>query len=142
MPELTRRQIFAGIAVSALVIAGGGTIGIMQDHRAELVRDILRRTVGDFRMADDQFAAMLDDIDQPFAPSRPRLAFYRATSVAGPEPLREWGPQRIGREFEEYERRVVTVFVTRTDYLSADPAMQNVRFIGGDACSSPFARFT
>lgn len=142
MPELTRRQIFAGIAVSGAVIAGGGSIGLMQDHRAELVRDILRRSVGDFRMADDQFAALLDEIDQPFAPSRQRLAFYRAATVAGPAPLREWGPQRIGREFEEYERRVVTTFVTRTDYLAADPMTQTVRFVGGEACASPFARFT
>lgn len=93
-------------------------------------------------MADDHFAALLDEIDRPFAPSRQRLAFYRAATVAGPDPLTEWGPQRIGREFEEYERRVVTTFVTQTDYLSADPVAQNVRFIGGEACASPFARFT
>lgn len=141
MPVLTRRQTLAGIAATGGVVALGGGIGLLQDHRAALVRDILRRSVGDFRMADDHFAALLDDIDEPFAPSRLRLAFYRAATFTGPdEQLMGLAPARIAADFEQYERRVVTAFMTRTDYLAVDPTAQPVRFIGGSACVNPFAR--
>lgn len=111
-----------------------------QDHRADLVRDIIRRAFGDFRMADDQFALLLADIDKPFAPSRQRLAFYRAANLTSPDRVKALAPANIGREFEEYERRVVTAFATRTDHL-ANPKTQPVRFVGDAACASPFARF-
>lgn len=141
MPSLTRRQALAGIAAAGGVAAIGGGLTMLPDHRAGLARDILHRSVGNFRMADDQFAALLDEIDKPFAPSQQRLAFYRAANAAGSDRVLGLVPARIGEEFAEYERRVVTAFITRTDYLAVDPAVQEVRFVGGEACASPFARF-
>lgn len=141
MPSLTRRQTIAGVAATGALAALGGGLVLLPDHRAGLVRDILRRSLGDFRMADDQFAALLDAIDKPFAPSRQRLAFYRAATATSPEQIMGMAPGLIGEEFAAYERRVVTAFVTRTDFLAVDPRRQAVSFVDTDACTSPFASF-
>jgi len=141
MPFLTRRQTIAGIAATGGVAALGGGVAMVHDHRPDLVRSILNRSLGDFRMADDQFAALLAEIDKPFAPSSQRIAFYRAAAATGRNGLIGLVPARIGEEFEEYERRVVTTFMTRTDFLAINPLREEVRFVGGDTCTSPFARF-
>lgn len=142
MAFLTRRQTLAGIAATGGIAVVGGGIGMALDHRGSLVREILHRSIGDFRMADDDFAALLQDIDKPFAPSRQRLAFYRAVMVGGSDRVPELVPHRIAEEFQQYERRVVTAFMIQTDYLALDPGAKQVRFIGDSACHSPFARFT
>ncbi|MBY0345219.1 MAG: hypothetical protein K2Q29_15315 [Sphingomonadales bacterium] len=141
MPALTRRQTMTGIAAAGLLAGIGGGVGLLQDHRLHLVRGILHRSFGEFRMADDQFTALLSAIDETFAPSAQRLAFYRAAALAGDGRLTDWAPGRIGEEFAEYERRAVTAFMTRTDYLAIDPARQMVSFVDQNACASPFARF-
>jgi hypothetical protein len=142
MPALTRRQTLAGIAATGGVAAVGGGILWPQDHRGEVVRGILHRSFGKFRMDDGQFAALLEDIEEPFAPSHRRHAFYRAANALAPDRALALAPGRIGEEFDQYERRTVTAFMVRTDFLAIDPATQNVRYLGTDACTSPFARFT
>lgn len=142
MPALTRRQTLAGIAATGGIAAVGGGILWQQDHRGEVVRGILRRNFGDFRMNDVQFAALLEDIEEPFAPSHRRHAFYRAANAPGFDRALALAPGRIEEEFGEYERRTVTAFMLRTDFLAIDPATQSVRYLGTDACTSPFARFT
>jgi hypothetical protein len=139
MPGLTRRQ-----SIATLAIGGGavGLAGIVMEDDARFIRSVLTRAFGKFRMADDQFSAFVvdfrhDDRDRPTG----ALAVMHGLSSVGVDRL-------PGQSFElmqdarAYERRVVTHFVTRTDYTMIDPGADMVNFTGkSGGCVSPFARF-
>lgn len=143
MPALTRRQTIAGIAATGgLVVVGGGAGLLAQDNRTALARSIIERSFGPFRMADDQFAALIADVEGTYPPSRKRYAFYRAATMAVPERALAYAPGGLGEDLAQYERRVVSAFMTRTDFLSRRDEQAKLSFVGGEACTSPFARFT
>lgn len=141
MAKVTRRQIIVGSTVTGAILLAGGGFVVAQDHRSELPREIIIKSVGHLNMHDDQFAPMLDEIYRPFQPSMQRLAFYRSVLAAGPIALDEMKSHRIGVEFEELQRRVLTEFYTKTDYLAISDSSGLVRYLGANACSSPFANF-
>ena len=140
MFALTRRQ-----SITALVAAGGTAalagFGFLTDHRDNLVRTIIRRSVGPFKMADDQFEALMDDLEEPYDRGRAKFALYRVVAATDPDTLLKLAPARLSESFQKYERRVVTAFITRTDYLKIRPENDEVTFIGGEACTSPVARW-
>lgn len=141
MAKVTRRQIIVGATVTGAILLAGGGVVVAEDHRSELPREIIIKSVGHLNMPDDQFAPMLDEIYRPFQPSMQRLAFYRSVLTAGPIALNQIKSHRIGDEFEKLQRRVLTEFYTKTDYLSTYDSSGPVSYLGANACSSPFANF-
>ncbi|KAA9013003.1 hypothetical protein F4U94_16995 [Sphingobium limneticum] len=139
MGALTRRQ-----TVAALIAVGGAAamagVGFLADDREELVRTIIRRSVGDFKMADDHFEALIEDLEEPHDKGRVRFALYHMVAITDPDTLLRLAPSRMSESYQKYERRVVTAFLTRTDYLKINPRTDAVTFVGGEACTSPFAR--
>ncbi|WP_325284193.1 hypothetical protein, partial [Sphingomonas sp.] len=107
----------------------------------DLVRSILNRVVGPFQMSDDDFTAFFDNLAENGSPvDRAKFTVYRAVAAIGADEFpRE--PTRLGERVDVYERKVVTQFITHTDYARIDPQSDPVSFIGTNSCSSPFARF-
>jgi hypothetical protein len=137
MPPITRRT-----SIAALV--GTGVIGLSGLHllgrERGLIDSILRRSVGRYRMEDDQFQAFVADLTRPEDANPARLALYRVLSATHPDTLLRFAPASIGERHAVYERRVVTHFLTRTDFLAVSPG-KPVTFNGEAACRSPFANF-
>ncbi|MEZ0497952.1 hypothetical protein [Sphingomonas sp. IW22] len=139
MPGLTRRQSIVALAGSGLA-AGAFGFGLYGDEQG-LVRAILDRVIGPFRMSDDDFTAFFDDLSADSSPvDRAKFTVYRAVSAIGTDEL-PGEPMRLSERVEVYERKVVTQFITRTDYARIDPRTDPVSFIGANPCSSPFAQF-
>lgn len=138
MPRMTRRQ-----SIAALV--GGGVVGFVGlgfvgGREAGVIDSILRRVVGPYRMEDDQFAAFVADLATPQgAAGRAKFALYRAVSASDPNTLLRYVPGSIGDKYAMYERRVVTNFLTRTDYLTVGPT-GTTTFNSESACRNPFAK--
>lgn len=138
MPHITRRQSIAGLL-------GGGAVGIvglgfLAGREGDLIDSILRRSVGPYRMEKDQFDAFVADLDTPRFPATPaRFALYRAVTVTDPDTLLRLPPASFGEKYFWYERRVVTNFLTRTDFLTTG-ATGTVIFNEGTACLNPFAK--
>ncbi|MBD8678337.1 hypothetical protein [Sphingomonas sp. CFBP 13720] len=138
MPRMTRRQSIATIIGGGVVgLAGLGFVG---GRETGLIDSILRRVVGPYRMDDDQFTAFVADLATPQgAAARAKFALYRAVSVTDPDTLLRFAPTSIGDKYAMYERRVVTNFLTRTDYLTVGPT-GTATFNGEAACRNPFAK--
>lgn len=138
MPRLTRRQSIAAVIGGGVVGLAG--LGILGGRETGLIDSILRRAVGPYRMADDQFAAFVADLATPQgAAARAKFALYRAVSATDPDTLLRLAPASIGDKYAMYERRVVTNFLTRTDYLTVG-STGTTTFISEAACRNPFAK--
>ena len=140
MQGLTRRATIAALLGSGAAV-GALAVGLRINDEEGYVRSIVERVVGPFKMADDQYAAFVDDLEigQGWR-NNARLGSFILLSVAGGA-LVPYAPGDIGNKYQQFERRVVTTFLTRTDYLQIDPATQEVSFVGANGCSNPFANF-
>ncbi|WP_334656830.1 hypothetical protein [Sphingomonas panaciterrae] len=140
MTDFTRRQSFAVLAGGGAVIgaAGVGAFGAEPDF----ARSILHRVIGDFQMPEQEFARFVSDLQSATGTvARAKRTMLRAAAAQdlAPVPNR---PFRLAEKLEEYERKVVTNFVTRTNYLRIDSRTEQVAFLGqSDSCISPFAKF-
>ena len=142
MAELTRRTVLAGLGVSALSATGIATFETASSE-AGLVRSILRRLVGPFNMRQPDFEAFVLDLDTYRGSAGSlKMAAYRMLSSDGTQWASSLVSERIGEGYERYERKVLTNFLVKTDYLRlADPEAEFASMIGAGPCQSPFARF-
>ncbi len=141
MRMFTRRQSIATL-VGGGVAAGALGLGLHVSDKADLIRLILGRVVGPFEMHVGDFSAFVADLNtgQGWAGGA-KVAIFRAILSAGPDTLLSHIPWILRERFDMYERKVVTNFLTRTDYVQVDPREKNISFVGDAGCSSPFARF-
>lgn len=141
MVSLTRRQsIFAIAAVGSSVAFAG--VGFLISKESSIVESIIRRRVGDFQMDDEQLTALVDHLRSTLGtPGQAKTLFYRMVTATDPDTLLRWAPGRAADPFHDYERRVVTAFITRTNYLKRASPTEAITFIASDACTSPFAKF-
>lgn len=140
MFDLTRRQSIFAIVGGGIAVGTVGAVSIAGDE-GELVRSIIHRTVGPFKMDEANFTAFVADLDTHHSwSSGAKNSLLRATSAVGPNNVLPQFPWLRDR-FLTYEREVVTKFLTKTNYLQVDPAAEDIEFDGSLPCSSPFARF-
>lgn len=141
MRKLTRRQSIAALAGGGVAMGALG-IGLYASDEPGLVRSILGRAVGPFDMQEGDFSAFVADLDSEWGwTADAGFALFRLASAADPDVLLSYSPSAFRGLFEKYERKVVTNFLTRTDYLQIDPRTRKVSFIGDAGCRSPYARF-
>jgi len=141
----TRRTVLAGAAVGVLAIAGGGAIAVGSSGREELVRSVLGRLVGPFRMAEADFGQMVAAIDRKVGfPQGYKLHLVSALERTGWSPQAMAGaPAGIRDDFERLERQILTEFVIRTTFLQGEkPGGEPIVYLGAQPCSSPFADFS
>src|SRR5688572_9216019 len=126
MRMFTRRQSIAALVGGGLA-AGGLSLGFHVSDKADLIRSILGRAVGPFEMHNADFSAFVAELDteQGWAGGA-KVAMFRAILSAGPETLLSHSPSGLRERFEMYERKVVTNFLTRTNYLQVDPREKNI----------------
>jgi len=140
MPRLTRRQSIAAVAGGGVAVGLGG-LGLLSSREGDLVDSILRRVVGPYRMKDEEFTRFVADLGTaPGYGGRAKVSMFRAVAATDPDTVLRIAPSAFGRKYEDYERRVVTGFLTRTDFLAVGP-QQPATFIGEPGCRNPFARF-
>jgi len=142
MTELRRRTLLAGLGVGALGIVGFAGLE-MTSSETELVRSILDRLVGPFNMRKPQFDSFVSDLDTYRGRAGDlKMSGYRALSSGYLQWAPDVVPDRIGDEYDRYERKVLTNFLVRTDYLQlGNPQTDFVTMIGEAPCRSPFAQF-
>lgn len=139
MPRLTRRRSLAAILGGSVVSFAG--LGFLGSNEKGLVQSILQRVVGSYEMEDAQFDAFMSDLETPQGKAaRVKFALFRAFSATEPDTLLRFAPAGVGNKYEAYERRVVTSFLTRTDFLTVG-AKVPVSFVGEPGCRNPFAKF-
>jgi hypothetical protein len=141
----TRRNVLAAGAVGALIVAGGGAVAIGSSGREELVRSVLGRLIGPFRMADGDFGKMVAAIDRKAGfPQGYKLHLVSALERAGwSSEAMAGAPAGVRDDFEMLERQILTEFVIRTSFLQGDgPGKEPVTYLGQVPCSSPFADFS
>ncbi|KQX19267.1 MULTISPECIES: hypothetical protein [unclassified Sphingomonas] len=140
----SRRNVLAGAAVGALILAGGGAVAVGSSGREDLVRSVLGRLIGPFAMADGDFGQMVAAIDRRTRfPQGYKLHMVSSLERAGWAPAAmAVAPTGIRDDFEALERSILTEFVTRTTFLRGDtPGKEPVVYLGAQPCSSPFAEF-
>jgi hypothetical protein len=131
--ELTRRTVLAGLGVSALSATGLATFETASSE-AGLVRSNMRQP---------DFEAFVLDLDTYRGSAGSlKMAAYRMLSSDETQWASGLVSERIGEGYERYERKVLTNFLVKTDYLRlADPEAEFASMIGDGPCQSPFARF-
>ena len=140
MHGLTRRQTIAALLGGSAAV-GALAMGVRISDEGSFVRSVVERVVGPFRMEETQLAAFLDDLRIGDGwRDKARVGAFAMLSVSGGA-LVPHAPGGIGEKHQRFERRVVTNFLTRTDYLQIDPTAQAVSFVGESGCSNPFALF-
>lgn len=138
MAHITRRQSIAALVLGGGVAAAG--LGLIVGGEEALVASIVRRVVGPYKMSGREFGAFMRDLDTPVgSAARVKFALYRTFSATEPDTLLRFAPTGIKDGFSTYERRVVTNFLTRTDYLAVGKDKE-VTFNGEAGCRNPFAK--
>lgn len=139
MVAITRRQGLAALVAGGAAAAWFGW-GVAADEGA-LIRRIIERSVGPFTMNPSQFDEFLYDFHDTYGgQNRIKVAAFRMLSAAGGSGAR-LVPVEVQDRHAGFERKVVTHFLTRTDYLKSDETAREVSFVPDIGCSSPFARF-
>lgn len=142
---ITRRTVLAGTAVGMLAVAGGGAVAVGSSGREELVRSVLGRLIGPFRMADADFGRMVAALDDKAGfPRGYKLHLVAALERAGwSAQAMAAAPAGVRDDFEQLERQILTEFVIRTSFLRSEkPGEEPVTYLGPQPCSSPFADFS
>ena len=140
MPSLTRRQSMAALVSGGVVTALAG-VSLFAGEEEKLIGSIIHRVVGSYRMNEEQFTTFVADLDtKKGSAAHAKFALYRAFAATEPDTLLRFAPTGMRDNYNSYERRVVTNFLTRTDYLSVG-AEREASFSGEAACRNPFAKF-
>lgn len=137
------RRVFIGAGIVGGFAAASGTgLYLWGADEKDTVRSIINRLVGDFRMSDSHFAAFLDHLDtHEGRMGEMKFIAYRGISDLDPDNSLSVLPGRFETLYEDYERKVLSEFLTHTDYLQINPETESVAFIAGEACINPFAVF-
>lgn len=149
---LTRRRTLAagaGVAVAAL---GTGAAAVASADAADLVRAVLRRTVGPFRMEEAEFRRFVAAFGaRGGIPPGLRGDLAHAAERTGLTPaLLSVLPPGSRAAWAAFERALVTAFFVNTSFGTshtspAGPYAEPVVFLGvpeeGEGCRNPFARF-
>ncbi|WCT73974.1 hypothetical protein PQ455_01700 [Sphingomonas naphthae] len=139
--RLSRRQTIAGL-VGGAVVAGTGAVTLAAFDESDLLRAMLHRLVGPFRMKDEDFAAFRAGIERRHGfPGTAKTSLYALAEAAGARPLIDRGPAGPRREMADLERVVLAEFVTHTDYLKQAGRDVDLTYLGRGPCSSPYAKF-
>ena len=141
LPRLTRRQTIAGLVGGAAVVGAGGVTLAAFDGN-DLLRQMLTRLVGPFRMKDEDFAHFRSEIERRQGlPGRAKTSLYAMADRVGGRAMIDHAPAGSAREYGDLEREVLAEFVTRTDYLKHVGQDVELSYFGRGPCSSPYARF-
>lgn len=114
-------------------------LGLHANDQQGVLRSVIERGVGPFKMSNSEFSAFIDDlkINASWA-DRARFGAFAALSL-GDGKIASYGPNSVRDKFEMFERKTVTHFLIRTDFLQIEPSKSQVSFVGDNGCSSPFA---
>lgn len=140
MSGITRRSALLGAGSAALA---AGFAGIALRNEDDLIHATLHRLLGPFRIDKTDMAAFSRDFAN-IGPLPRGLAAdaVGAVQMSGVLPVVIGA---VGAKIEDFQRSVLTAFVTGTDYLDLEnPAQDKIHYIGPSAtraCASPFARF-
>lgn len=135
---LTRRQSLAALVAGGAAAAWYG-FGVAADE-GNLFRHIIDRSVGPFSMNASQFDEFMSDFHNTYGgQNKAKLAGFRVFSATGAVGSR-LAPMAVQDRYASFERKVVTHFLTRTDYLKVKRG-EEASFVADAGCTSPFARF-
>lgn len=139
--NLSRRTILVGFATVA-VAAGAGVMSLSDRGH---IRRTLKRLVGPFKMSDEDFNAFVADFRAAEqAPSYLKASVLRSLELIGMGPtISKSGVSKLADHQIEFERSLLTAFVTRTDYTFFEhPEAETITYLGSmTVCLNPFANF-
>lgn len=135
---LTRRQSMAALIAGGTAAAWYG-FGVAANE-GNLIRHILDRSVGSFLMNASQFDGFMSDFHHTYGgQNKAKLAGFRLFSATGAVGSR-LAPMAVQDRYASFERKVITHFLTRTDFLKVKRGGET-NFVADIGCTSPFARF-
>jgi len=139
MPTLSRRRLVAAVGGASVATVAG--VGVAVSGEKALVASIISRVIGPHGLSDEDFTAFVADLrTYKSSAARAKFALYRAFSETDPDTLLRFAPVSFRDQYAAYERRVVTNFLTRTDYLFPGKKVQTT-FLTAVGCRNPFAKF-
>ena len=139
MVAITRREGLAGLAAGGVAAAWFGWRAAADE--SALIRRVIERSVGPFAMDEPQFLDFLDDFHDTYGgQNKFKVAAFRVLSSTG-MPAEHLLPLKVQDMKTTLERKVVTHFLTRTNYLQRENPSQMIELAADVGCSSPFARF-
>ncbi len=136
---MNRRTFLAGTAAT-ISLAALGSAAIVFEDSYSFIPDMLHTLVGDYRMDAAQEEQFIADLAETYGAEK-------LTAFAGLYRLRAGtglGTEYTDEKVDDYERRILTDFLTSTDYLSKqDQAVPEISYRGlRQPCSNPYAKFT
>ncbi|SDR84941.1 Tat (twin-arginine translocation) pathway signal sequence [Halopseudomonas xinjiangensis] len=136
---MNRRQ-FLALSAAGVTVAALGSAALVYEDKDDFVMRLVREYVGDFRMEPEQQRRFVDDVTARYGDlnSAALIGFYRIRDYTGA------GIEYTDQRVDWFERRIVTEFITSTDYVrkqaEANPALT---YFGIDTpCTNPYARFS
>ncbi|MEO0061574.1 MAG: hypothetical protein RLZZ08_134 [Pseudomonadota bacterium] len=148
MTGISRRALLGSLGAGGLVLAGGLGMGAASGGQVDLLRRMLVRLIGPFRMDDAEFARFAADFAASRAmPGTAQVDLLRLGEVLGATGAAERLPgsagAKIASRIEQLERDVLTQFVLAT--RAPDPPGGEILHYGGlfaaNACNNPYAQF-
>ncbi|MBI1687011.1 hypothetical protein [Caulobacter hibisci] len=135
---LSRRSVLLGAGVSTLAL-GGGAWAFVTSHREEdLVLSVLHRLVGPFEMSRENLTALTQEVKLPAPLKSSVLATVEQLGGAGALKKASSG---ANESIVDIERRALTEFITKTDYLRREAPSDPVLYKGFQSCTNPYAKF-
>jgi phosphoglycerate dehydrogenase-like enzyme len=140
-PRLSRRAMLSLLAAAGAASATFAWLAGPED----LVGKIIRRRFPGVRVNATAIAALTRDVKaakfQTFGRKLALESGARAAGILGLDLLAQW--KLTAKEFSQLERRVVTIFITGSDFLDVtDPKSDVVTYVSApEVCPNPFAEY-
>lgn len=136
---MNRRQ-FLAFSAAGLGVAALGSAALVYEDREDFVIRLVRQYIGDFQMDPEQQQRFVSDVTA-------RYGDVSTAALIGFHRIRDYTGLGIGytdQRVDWFERRVVSEFITSTDYLrKQNEANPTVSYFGVDTpCINPYAQFS
>lgn len=136
---MNRRQ-FLVFSAAGLSVAALGSAALVYEDSEDFVIGLVRQYVGDFQMEPEEQQRFVEDVTARYGDisTAALIGFHRIRDHTG------LGIDYTDQRVDWFERRVVTEFITSTDYLQKqDEANPKLTYMGIDIpCTNPYAQFS
>ncbi|UAW99183.1 twin-arginine translocation signal domain-containing protein [Halopseudomonas nanhaiensis] len=136
---MNRRQ-FLTLSAAGVTVAALGSAAWLYEDEQDYVLGLVRQYIGDFRMEQAQRKRFVDDVTA-------RYGDLKTAMLVGLHKVRDHtgaGIDYTDERVEWFERRIVTEFITSTDYVRKQGENNpTLTYLGiHTPCTNPFARFS
>lgn len=136
---MNRRQ-FLALSAAGVTVAALGSAAFFHEDENQFVMGLIRQYIGDFRMEREQKKRFVEDVTA-------RYGDLKTAMLIGLHNVRDHtgaGIDYTDERVDWFERRVISEFITSTDYVRKQgEANPQLTYFGiHTPCTNPYARFS